>query len=105
MKEKKFTPGPWQFKATATRRYINGRPDDGSAEVCEVNETWVPNEASAANAHLISAAPELIDACEFFCKKCRAEAALFSAMNDSKIELPCNECPAFPALAKAYGES
>lgn len=61
-----FTPGPWRWWATVSGARVAGHPADGSKNfVCDV---LVPEKAVSyeANARLIAAAPELLQALRFF---------------------------------------
>lgn len=72
----KYTPGPWQtseqFNGTHQQTIAIHGPD--FQEVCEVNTTMSIGEVQMiANAHLIAAAPELLEALKF----CKAALAFY----------------------------
>jgi hypothetical protein len=68
----KHTAGPWSIRRVAgipgsvyggvTRRYTNGSAQDQLFMVCAVQEDNGGNEAMEANARLIAAAPDLLNA-------------------------------------------
>ena len=80
MTELKHTPGPWK----ATRRGIMAlNPMTGrySLVVCQPNwrgvepdDVWLDTPREA-NARLIAAAPDLLEACKAFCRKVEAGEA------------------------------
>lgn len=56
------TPGPWEAMIEHNpHRY---QIEIGSPEWCPLASAWDTNEESVANAHLIAAAPELLEACK-----------------------------------------
>lgn len=70
------TPGPWELQAEPSRYGFHvgapwhAKPGDLEVVVCEVfgtqgEDTRLDSIQSAANARLIAAAPELLEACEF----------------------------------------
>ncbi len=72
MSNAQHTPGPWEIRRIAgiagavtggvVRRYTNGSSTDQLFMVCAVQEDNGGPDAMAANARLIAAAPELLDA-------------------------------------------
>jgi hypothetical protein len=93
MREKKFTPGPWEV--------VTGDEDsnpgiDSAVGKAVVWWTDCHNEGidNHADAHIIAAAPELLEALEMLCSLCHHE--LLQDCDDG--------CPAKAAIAKAYGE-
>lgn len=68
----KHTPGPWvsvekfgvfgSVKGGVIREYTNGTSQDQLFMVCSVQDDNGGQEATNANAHLIAAAPELLEA-------------------------------------------
>ena len=93
------TPGPWSIKGavfatiTGTQTHVgyNGRILVYQAEVAKIQ----PRHEREANAHLISAAPELLEACErlaLFHESCGHEGNADSAIEAAKA-----------AIAKAEG--
>jgi hypothetical protein len=62
MSESKFTPGPWHYKQSGLSCFVDGRVRPGVLqEVAWCGATEVP-EQMEANARLIAAAPELLEA-------------------------------------------
>ncbi len=61
----KHTPGPWTLHPTALHPAVRsvGTPDAGPRRICTVG-TMNGNPVDKANARLIAAAPELLDALE-----------------------------------------
>jgi hypothetical protein len=95
MREKKYTPSPWKVESgTIIDPHIRSTNiDDGSDDICSLNTLWVKEKRVEANAHLISAAPELLEALEEMVAEC------------SGVELPVGLCCKITAaIAKAYGE-
>ncbi|QGH72469.1 MAG: hypothetical protein [Siphoviridae sp. ctpQM7] len=91
--EATFTAGPWQLDCS-DGYFIIGR--DGEPVVETVNtldNKDYPEETAKANAHLLAAAPELLEACK--------------AMERCKGHLPQELWKKFcqPAIAKAEGRS
>ncbi len=58
MNTSKHTPGPWEYHISDHGLDVYGQ----KKHVC--GEGWYPREEKEANARLIAAAPELLDACE-----------------------------------------
>ena len=99
----KHTPGPWEARKGAG--WYVARPRygeatlavgmDGVTLVTSPSETpWNDDVESEANARLIAAAPELLEACEEFVRKCECGEALSSRSYAQMIA----------AIAKAKGE-
>lgn len=59
------TPGPWRINPCFQTMISNCEDGDDSADICEVSE-WTPEfwDERDANARLIAAAPELLEALE-----------------------------------------
>ena len=53
------TPGPWVIDPCWD---ILGNTDDGNGMVCQITTDAVPRDEAEANARLIAAAPELLEA-------------------------------------------
>jgi hypothetical protein len=68
--EGKHTPGPWSFETGTGRGAWIGRDGSWSALACGDDD-----ETAVANAHLIAAAPDLLNACEEFVRKVEAGEA------------------------------
>lgn len=69
MSETAHTPGPWQVLSPYTNRMVFpiGGPEDqdGNCSILgEVQSQGGSDETCSANARLIAAAPELLEACE-----------------------------------------
>ena len=65
MSESKYTPGPWQHAIAGPNHWIAA----GDRKIAFIGGsdsifTVTPNTPHAANAHLIAAAPELLEACK-----------------------------------------
>ncbi|MBV9483804.1 MAG: hypothetical protein JO249_24110, partial [Acidobacteria bacterium] len=88
------TPGPWQAITTATRFTVN---DKDGFPVLRINGGMVPVEA---NARLIAAAPDMLDALEFV-------RMTFADIEASKRKGYYVECPKIvdAAIAKAEGRT
>jgi hypothetical protein len=58
------TPGPWQVlpPGKAQSPWIVADIEGGSIADCEPCGPWMPDQVATANARLIAAAPELLDA-------------------------------------------
>jgi hypothetical protein len=116
----KHTPGPWDVGREVASRgslvYIQILPRDGNREPVSSVSVYqydakgqvvgerdrsghvaptVPNDETRANAHLIAAAPELLDACRQFVAAHEA---------DDKAELANALASARAAIAKAEGK-
>jgi hypothetical protein len=59
MNEHKFTPGPWEVKFRGLDAFVKC-PDERSFNIGDI----LYHEDNKANAQLIAAAPDLLDACE-----------------------------------------
>ena len=102
MNETKHTPGPWWVSvppsACLTTRFIEAR--DGT-HICKVGHrdfTSGSQESDLANAYLIAAAPELLEALE--CLLARCKGLDLSATHDGLTN--CNaKAQARAAIAKA----
>ena len=103
--ETKFTPGPWEWRKSAWFGYsalinpslncdvlLAGGENDGDSPI-----TWLGEEMSQCDAHLIAAAPDLYEALEKALAELKAYelAASGEDYNNPKIN---------SALAKARGE-
>jgi hypothetical protein len=91
----KHTPGPWEIKRhpDSGYKFISGPKHSGLAQVVWCMEEEERSPECEANAHLIAAAPELLEALQ----------KVFQAMNDDmpvRLRKVCYE-----AIAKAKGES
>lgn len=91
------TPGPWSFREGKYGNVVIESPDSQPAHVATI-DGGAPNPRAEllANASLIAAAPDLLDALEWVlpsreeCPKCRTLA---------------DPCVGHAAIAKARGES
>ena len=115
----KHTPGPWAFKDDGT---IRSKAFGNSDQMCDYRgiivcdlcratgcDEWPPGRTHAipeaeANARLIAAAPELLEACRDCVENCtRCENGLVAVLDmDGSHDEPCPCCtPAQQAIAKA----
>lgn len=62
MKQNKHTPGPWSVGELDENQFVNVYAADGYSVAIEVQGEDLTE--AEANAHLIAAAPELLEACE-----------------------------------------
>src|SRR5260370_27566244 len=86
----RHTPGPWIIVKHGTDMDIETRQDSGM--VCCVATAWTRGDRQEANARLIAAAPELLEALSDLMKSCQNWA-------------PTIDCSrARTALPKATGE-
>jgi hypothetical protein len=92
----KHTPGPWQYstKITASENHRGFSIRAARWSISDVQPIDVEGEEGEANARLIAAAPDLLEAC-------RAVSAHYSASLDYQ---PAFVTLARAALAKATGE-
>lgn len=107
MTERKHTPGPWKFAKGKTNvdgdtgNHIGSvvtveKVGDYPWYICAVDDYCGPGEASQANAHLIAAAPELLEACVALLARCEVL---------DEADCPTRELAmAVRAIAKAKGE-
>lgn len=56
-----FTPGPWEARPNRTNLWWGVHEANGPAQICEVYN----HAAAGANARLIAAAPDLLEALEY----------------------------------------
>jgi hypothetical protein len=91
MSEAKHTPGPWEFRLEAYRTVIFHKAEVGEKALA-VGAGHYPS--NIANARLIAAAPDLLEACEALTHwdECWPSAALGEALRKARA-----------ALAKAKG--
>jgi len=87
----KWTPGPWElsYDHGSTRDVISTK---GSLPICTMRLSWITHEQYAANALLVAAAPELVEAL----KEARAIIEQFGCEIDTAALLKIDA-----ALAKA----
>lgn len=91
----KHTPGPWLADGPYVYSLKNGRTD---RLICETGRSVGPKaKADPPNARLISAAPDLLAACEAVAARCPMCAADLECQDDL-----CYQVRA--AVAKAKGE-
>jgi hypothetical protein len=91
----KHTPGPWQIKRhfDPGYKFISAQKHTALAQVVWCMEDEDRSPECEANAHLIAAAPELLEALE----------KVFTVMNDDMPVGLRKVC--YEAIAKARGES
>lgn len=93
MSERKHTPGPWMVEG----RTVYALNEDGYNRFSAlVQDAHTPGDELEANAQLIAAAPELLEALEQFVAW--VDAPCESAFSDSQL------ASARAAIAKATGE-
>jgi hypothetical protein len=121
-REKKFTEGPWKqsvthpmsgsawFVVTDKNGYgpimdVGGKDQEG--QIAEAKYLITDPEEIKANAHLISAAPELLEFAEDKCNICfaRWQGDHYDMTNDEIRQEVCCNCHLGKILAKAYGET
>lgn len=99
MSESKHTPGPWSRVGT----FVHALSDDGANQFCAlVQDAHTPTQVLEANARLIAAAPELLEALQQTLAQCLAwqgEPNEYSCEIHSKIIRQARA-----AIAKALGE-
>lgn len=80
----KHTPGPWQYAFEGgTTAFITEA--DGSTIICiRTTENTTAHKNLAANARLIAAAPDLLEACKTFAEWLRREEMGFVAAGRSR---------------------
>ena len=95
----KHTQGPWAVRDIPTgQRYIGPSQDGGAPSVALVlSRVNVPDERLAADARLIAAAPELMEALQRLSAQCERMRMLGQSQSDA-------ERNAAAVLAKATGE-
>jgi len=88
----KHTPGPWTLHPTALHPAVRsvGTPDAGPRRICTVG-TMNGNPVDKANARLIAAAPELLEALKACAAVCAGETTnkrgLISALEQARAAL------------------
>ena len=96
----KHTPGPWRAGDAA---WYRGRAKDdtesGKRPITAVGHPVVANVYGRANAHLIAAAPDLLDALKAVTHRTDLGTALFHKLTEEHAEA------ALAAIAKAEGRS
>lgn len=102
MTQTNHTPGPWSLKMTGwrTNPFAIYSPRRPGAVACVPSRTSVPLDEQDANAHLIAAAPDMLDALE------RAYQKLSFWMDDDKWDHGDEKALEliWAAIAKAKGE-
>ena len=95
----KHTRGPWAVRDIPTgQRYIGPSSDGGAPSVAVVlSRLNVPDERLAADARLIAAAPELLEALQRLSAQCERMRMLGQSQSNA-------ERNAAAVLAKATGE-
>lgn len=90
MPESKYTPGKWEAATYAGDHVVTSNGE----LIIECSTPHVSDRDAAANAQLIAAAPDLLDAC----KEAAAEVELIKSMTSGRVlEILLN------AIAKAEG--
>ena len=91
----KHTPGPWRVVDSWTDHMVEGQ--NGEEIIWQDGPHNTPT-INKANARLIAAAPELLEALEHMLQS----FLITQSLDDYPIEAPCNKARA--AIAKAKGE-
>ena len=103
----KHTPGPWQFhelRGDDGLGYIRPNPQD-YLEIAHHGDTGRSAEENRANARLISAAPELLEALELCINQLERDTELLYDQFTPWAEIPTALEKARAAIAKAEGET
>jgi hypothetical protein len=102
----KYTPGPWKQYAPE----IGGEVDqdyrtiqDEGCEPFRDGGMYLTGFVTEANARLIAAAPDLLEACERAVDACRDNLVAYQFKNEQALLTALQVCEA--AIAKAKGES
>lgn len=114
MSDTKHTPAPWTFESTGrfdstgSRRVCGGATGYGYAghavaDVLETKSTARPDEMRDANAHLITAAPDLFAFAELFLEWQENYVSEYDCEDGVKLQLRSLSNMAECALAKARG--
>jgi len=96
----KHTPGPWEIKAhpDSCYRFISAPEHIALAQVVWRVEEEDRSPACEANAHLIAAAPELLEVLEWYVEKV-ADLKRYGVMIETSLQERAEK-----AIAKAKGE-
>jgi hypothetical protein len=86
------TPGPWKIEENLDQGNIDIRSDD--IYRFYIAEVWGGMDAHKANAHLIAAAPDLLEALEALVKQAEGHKAVGVYWDEARA-----------AIAKAKGET
>lgn len=114
MSTTKYTPAPWTFESTGrfdnrgSRRVCGGATNHGYgghaiADVLETKSTARPDEMRDANAHLITAAPNLLAFAQLFLEWKENYVAEYDCEDGVRLQLKSLENMAAVAIAKAEG--
>lgn len=115
MKQNKHTPGPWTIHNGGSSEYYIKADNWVIAETCKSHATMSSTES--ANAHLIAAAPDMLEALEGAVERLRSAWAAIEHLRDHApdtlkklAEEEMDEIEQFGptmdrAIAKARGES
>mgnify|MGYP007094615063 CR=1 FL=1 len=102
----KHTPGPWTWHPTALHPAVRsvGTPDAGPRRICTVG-TMNGNPVDKANARLIAAAPELLEALQAVLRSFPTDRDMRDAgWERAEIDLACSDYEAArAAIAKVSG--
>jgi hypothetical protein len=99
MNNTQHTPGPWSLEDRGTK-FIVSKPGDGyiTREVCRMDSSTMAAFAQEANARLIAAAPDLLEALQAI-----ASIDVHSALTEAEAD--AIHAAASAAIAKATGET
>jgi hypothetical protein len=105
MREKKWTPGPWVIDARCFLDICPMSMEEVAVSTCSQNYNA---QETQANAHLIAAAPDLVEACEHALGQVNAVLNMFpeemAAMGVNPDSFATTK-KLKAALSKAYGET
>jgi len=108
MSETKWTPAPWRWhwrsEDEATPGSVFAEPHEGHAYAVAMMPRYQTKEQWEADARLIAAAPDLLEACQAMLSDYESQFGMDYCECDSSVWLTCNACRARTAIAKAKGE-
>lgn len=98
--ESKHTPGPWRVGDAGATVFGPKTEAPSPVRIATVTNNAIPSDAQRANARLIAAAPELLDACEEAIAEAHRlnEAAGYTVFNPTAFGMMRQ------AIAKAQGK-
>lgn len=91
-----YTPGPWEYRQFYENGELSGFTVSGIADIPEISDT------AEANARLVAAAPELLEALEHFFEWHADNFETFA--DETNMQLLCLANEAEVAIRKAKGE-
>jgi hypothetical protein len=112
MSDAKHTKGPWRIipEHEAISRWIVGDESGESIADCSPAGPWWNPEEADANAHLIAAAPELLEILMLILESERYKSVFECTCQpgfqpDCNLVFKCYHCRALAYIAKAKGKS